>query len=1019
LLGWVTPWRGLARVYPGSIPMAPSAALTLLLLAATLILEARRFSPRLTIAASLLISSLAGAQLAIFTLDLPPALDEVLVPAPDMFGGVPTGRISPLTAVGLLLASLSLLFISLAPGRRALGGAGAILAIAVCALGIIVTLGYLFGAPLLYGGAVVPMAFPTAVATGCLGLGLLGLAPRDAPPLRPFTGSSIDAQLLRAFLPVAPITIGLGLLFGRLEGLNPAVHSALATLVSAVVVAAFVSYAARGVGRELDRAQAERERSRRDAERLAAIVQSSEDAIFTEDLDGTITAWNASAERLFGYTPGEALGRSASVLVPPGGQGEWTGVLERIRAGERIAHQDTRRLRKDGTPLLVSSSKSPLRDAAGRVVGASVIARDVTQQRSAEQARQENEKALRVFFESNVAGILFGDARGGLDANDEFLRMTGYSREDLQAGRVGWSEITPPEFWPKDEDARREAFARGACTPYEKQYIRKDGTRIWVMVSYALLDRERERSVGFAVSIDARKRAEEELRKAEQRFARVFHSSLIAIGIADVKSGRLVDVNGRCARFFGYRREEMIGRTVFELGMWVDPADRARLIAGLAAGHAATEREVAFRHKSGEIRHALVSMEVMTLSGLAEQLNMVVLVDVTEHKRLEAQLQQAQKLEAVGRLAGGIAHDFNNLLGVILGYSEILGRQASEAQRAKLDQITKAAERAAGLTRQLLAFSRRQVIEPEVLDLNLLLSDLQTMLGRMIGEDIDLAIVPGADLGQVKADPGQLEQVVMNLSVNARDAMPDGGLLRLETANVELDAREAARHPTMAPGPYVLLTVSDTGCGMEKEMLSKIFDPFFTTKEPGKGTGLGLATVYGIVKQAGGFVWVYSEVGQGTTFKIYLPRVDERVSASEPRETATPSKGWETILLVEDEASLRAITREILEEHGYRVVQAADASEAMGISDRHPEPIHLLVTDVVMPGLNGRQLADSLLALRPSLSVLFMSGYTDDVIAHRGVLDPGTLFLSKPFTTQALLRRVREALGGREGQEEK
>ena len=288
---------------------------------------------------------------------------------------------------------------------------------------------------------------------------------------------------------------------------------------------------------------------------------------------------------------------------------------------------------------------------------------------------------------------------------------------------------------------------------------------------------------------------------------------------------------------------------------------------------------MAFRRKSGEIRHALVSMEAMTLAGMAEPLNMVVLVDMTERKQLESQLLQAQKMEAVGRLAGGVAHDFNNSLGVILGYTELLMRQASEAQRGKLEQILKATQRASGLTRQLLAFSRKQVVDPKVLDLNALVSDLEKMLGRLIGEDIDLAIVPGADLGQVKADPGQLEQVVMNLCVNARDAMPDGGVLRIETANVELDAGHAARHEPMAPGRYVMLAVSDTGCGIEKEILSKIFEPFFTTKEPGKGTGLGLAMVYGIVKQAGGYVWVYSEVGRGTTFKIYLPRVDEPAAA--------------------------------------------------------------------------------------------------------------------------------------------
>jgi two-component system cell cycle sensor histidine kinase/response regulator CckA len=403
-------------------------------------------------------------------------------------------------------------------------------------------------------------------------------------------------------------------------------------------------------------------------------------------------------------------------------------------------------------------------------------------------------------------------------------------------------------------------------------------------------------------------------------------------------------------------------------------------------------------------------MEGMTLAGIREPLNFTAFVDVTERRQLESQLLQAQKMEAVGRLAGGVAHDFNNSLGVILGYTELLMRQAGDAQRGKLEQILKATHRASGLTRQLLAFSRKQIVVPQVLDLNALLSDLQKMLGRLIGEDIDLAIVPAADLGQVKADPGQLEQVVMNLCVNARDAMPDGGTLRIETANAELHAGEASQQEPVASGRYVMLSVSDTGCGIEEELLSKIFEPFFTTKEPGKGTGLGLAMVYGIVKQAGGHVSAQSEPGRGTTFTIHLPRIDEP-SAAEVHEGPMPSKGSETILLVEDEAALRAIAREILEEHGYRVIEAGGANEAIEIVNRHPEPIHLLLTDVVMRGMNGRALAESLAAARPGLRVLYMSGYTDDVIAHSGVLEPGTLLITKPFTALALLGSVRQALG--------
>jgi PAS domain S-box-containing protein len=637
------------------------------------------------------------------------------------------------------------------------------------------------------------------------------------------------------------------------------------------------------------------------------------------------------------------------------------------------------------------------------------MARDASPLRVAEEALVESQSKLRALFESDLVGILFSDVHGGIqEANDKFLRMVGYTRADLHAG-LRWKELTAPEFQELNASRVEEARARGACVPYEKQYIRKDGSRLWVLVGYVFLEPDRQQAVAFVLDIEGRKQAEAELRRSEERFARVFQSDLMAIAIAESSTGRFVDVNRHCAELFGYARDEMVGRTVFELGLWVDPKDRERLVAGMSASHPLASGEAAFRRKSGEICDALVSMETMTLAGIAEPLNLLVLVDMSERRKLEEQLRQSQKMEAVGRLAGGVAHDFNNSLGVILGYTELLLREAGEPQRGKLDQILKATHRASGLTRQLLAFSRKQSVDPKVLDLNALLSNLETMLGRLIGEDIDLAIVPGADLGQVKADPGQLEQVVMNLCLNARDAMLDGGLLRIETANVELDAEATTRHEPRPRGRYVMLAVSDTGCGIDQANLSKIFEPFFTTKELGKGTGLGLAMAYGIVKQAGGHVRVESEPGHGTTFRIYLPRVDEAVTPA-VREAPLPSRGWETILLVEDEGTLRQLAREILEEHGYVVLEAAGANQAIQIVRRHPGPIHLLFTDVVMPGMNGRALAEALAAERPGLPVLYTSGYTDDVIAHSGALASGASFLEKPFSARALLEHVRAAL---------
>jgi PAS domain S-box-containing protein len=475
-------------------------------------------------------------------------------------------------------------------------------------------------------------------------------------------------------------------------------------------------------------------------------------------------------------------------------------------------------------------------------------------------------------------------------------------------------------------------------------------------------------------------------------------------------------------RIFGY--DTPLPRWTYEMFLaHVVPEDREpvdrRFHEALRSG-SDWSFECRIRRRDGELRWIWATLGLHVGSNGNGRRLAGIVQDVTERHRVQAerqalddQLRQAQKLDSVGRLAGGVAHDFNNLLGVILGHGELLLRQASEEQRPRLEQVLSAAERAAGLTRQLLAFSRRQVVEPRVLDPNLLLSDLQKMLGRLIGEDVELVTVLGTGLGCVRADPGQLEQVVMNLCVNARDAMPDGGVLRLETAGAEVLASDAGRDPALPPGRYVTLTVSDTGAGIERDVLPRIFEPFFTTKELGRGTGLGLATVYGIVRQAGGAISVSSELDRGSAFTVFLPRVDTPA----PPARATPeapasARGSETILLVEDEASLRAITRQGLEEHGYRVLEATSATEALDLAAGHDGPIPLLLTDVVLPGLNGRQLADALVASRPGLAVLYVSGYAPEAVLHRGVLLPGTLFLPKPYTVPTLLRRVREAIDG-------
>ena len=506
--------------------------------------------------------------------------------------------------------------------------------------------------------------------------------------------------------------------------------------------------------------------------------------------------------------------------------------------------------------------------------------------------------------------------------------------------------------------------------------------------------------------------AQEGLRRSEVNFRSLVTNAPYGICRCD-SSGQLLDANPALRAMLGYTAaEELLGKHLGALyadsQQWFELADHLR--------SAAPFNGLIVEWKRTDGTNVLVRVSGRSVSnGDRDKTFELFAEDVTERRALEQQLRQSQKMEAVGRLAGGIAHDFNNLLMVISGYSEfLLDRLGPEpALRAPAQEIANAAGRATSLTRQLLAFSRKQMLAPKILDLNGVVTENLKMLTRVIGEDIDLVMVPAAGLGTVRADAGQIEQVIMNLAVNARDAMPAGGKLTIETSNVTLDEEQARFHPPLTPGNYVLLAISDTGAGMDSETQSRIFEPFFTTKGV-KGTGLGLSTVYGIVKQSGGYIWVYSEQGKGTTFKIYLPRVadavERPVKIPVPSESVAIEPGTETILLVEDEANLRYLARQFLEKQGYRVIDAADGAVAMQIAVAHEGVIHLLLTDVIMPGMNGRELAQHILEIRPNVKVLYMSGYTENVIGRNGTLDAGVRLLQKPFTLRDLKSKVREVL---------
>jgi PAS domain S-box-containing protein len=506
--------------------------------------------------------------------------------------------------------------------------------------------------------------------------------------------------------------------------------------------------------------------------------------------------------------------------------------------------------------------------------------------------------------------------------------------------------------------------------------------------------------------------AQEGLRRSEMNFRSLVTNAPYGICRCD-SVGQLLDANPALLAMLGYSSApELVGKHLG--GLYADTQEWFELADYLRSAAPFNGLIVEWKRKDGTGTVVRVSGRAVSDGGKGKTFELFA-EDVTERRALEQQLRQSQKMEAVGRLAGGVAHDFNNLLMVISGYSEfLLDRLGPEpALRGPAQEIASAAVRATSLTRQLLAFSRKQMLAPKILDLNGVVTENLKMLTRMIGEDVDLVMVPAGGLGAVRADAGQIEQVIMNLAVNARDAMPSGGKLTIETSNVSFDEEYARLHAPLRPGNYVMLAISDTGAGMDSETQSHIFEPFFTTKGP-KGTGLGLSTVYGIVKQSGGYIWVYSEPGRGTAFKIYLPRVAELAESpaqvATPRESVATEPGTETILLVEDETNLRYLARQFLEKQGYRVIEAADGAVAVQIAVAHEGVIHLLLTDVIMPGMNGRELAQRISEIRPNVKVLYMSGYTENVIGRNGTLDAGVRLLQKPFTLRDLKSKVREAL---------
>jgi len=857
-------------------------------------------------------------------------------------------------------------------------------------------------------------------------------------------------------------------------------------------------------------------------EDAANILETVQEAYVRLDSELRFAFINRAAETLLGAPRAELMGKTPWDVRP-----ETAGTPLEVGFRRALAER---------TPVMLENyhevwhrwyGLTATPDANGGLI---VHFSDITERKKAEEQYKD-------VFEGAVEGIHRATPQGEyLAVNPALAKMLGYDSPKEVMSSL--KDVVTQVWLDANERSRflESIEKHGVMRGYECRYLRKDGTVFWVSLNSRKVCGPDGNTLfydTFIEDITERNRMENAMRQSEAKFSKAFRSSPAAVLIVDLTEDRFVDVNEAFERISGYRRDEVIGRTSSELGMWNDLNDRERVLGQLRADGRIRNLEYAFRSKTGSMGTGLISAELIELDG--RPCALAAAIDVTEHKQieqrlnnlataiehageqivitdldgviqycnpafekitgysreeavganprilksgrhtaefygqlwttikngevwtghlvnkkkdgslyeedatispirdalgkitgfvavkrdvtqqlqLERQFQQAQKLESIGRLAGGVAHDFNNILTVINGYSDFLltALDRTDPLWSNADEIRKASERATSLTKQLLAFSRKQVIEPKTMDVNTTIRDSEQMLQRLIGEDITLTTRLDPFLGQVLADPEQVHQVIMNLIINARDAMPEGGLLDIATLNVEVTDDDARSRPDAKPGRYVMMAVTDGGTGMDENTRQQIFEPFFTTKERDKGTGLGLSTVYGIVRQSGGWIDVSSEVGVETSFKLYFPRIDGPLVVEQKEAIrSTGPHGGETILVVEDQDAVRRITKKILRVYGYDILEAANGDEAVEVSQKHPGEIHLLLTDVILPGMNGKELSERLRTLRPKLKVLFTSGYTSEIIAARGVLDYGVAYIPKPFIPDRLAAKVREVL---------
>jgi PAS domain S-box-containing protein len=760
------------------------------------------------------------------------------------------------------------------------------------------------------------------------------------------------------------------------------------------------------------RTEAARDRYAERARLFSAAVESSNDAIVTKSLDGTITGWNPAAERLFGYTAAEAVGHRVDLIVPPERLNETHDILSRIGRGEGIAHYETVRLRKDGSPVEVSLGVSPIRTPSGAIIGASKTARDITESKRTRQALGQQIEERRRIFESSQDLILVTDSKGVLiQVSPSSETILGYLPEEM-TGRSAIEFIHGEDLDNTREEMR--VARRGQRTRnFDSRYVHKHG-RIVTLSWMGTWSEPVRRHFFVGRDMTENRLAQEALLESAQLARGIIDTALDAFIQMD-ENGIVSDWNSQAEKIFGWSRSEALGKDLSELVIPENhhAAHKSGLQHFLRTGEGpilGRRLEIEARRRDG--KEIKVELSITALRRRDGVVFNGFIRDLTDKIAAEDRIRQAEKMEAVGQLTGGIAHDFNNILTVITGTIEILAEAVQkEPQLAAITRmIDEAASRGADLTQHLLAFARKQPLRPRETDVNTLIIDTAKLLRPTLGEQIEIVSVFENEACFATVDPNQLATAILNLALNARDAMPDGGKLILETGSAYLDENYSSTHSDVEPGRYALIAVSDTGCGIPAAILDKVFDPFFTSKGPGKGTGLGLSMVYGFVKQSAGHIKIYSEEGHGTTIKMYLPPGIGALLASEAAFEAPVRGGHETILVVEDDRLVRDYVLTQLHSLGYVTLDAANGAEALAIVEAGHE-FDLLFTDVIMPGaMNGRQLAEEIGKRRPGSKVLFTSGYTENAIIHHGRLDAGVLLLAKPYRKSDMAGMIRTAL---------